>query len=68
VPEVKQQIVAMSLNASGMRDTARVLYISPNPVLLKRLVRKTIYFSKSIQMHDVVIGLFVNRYTFGRAV
>ena len=32
---------------------------------LKRLVRKTICFSKSIEMHDIVIGLFVNRYEFG---
>jgi insertion element IS1 protein InsB len=32
---------------------------------IKRLARKTIYFSKSIQMHDIVIGLFVNRYEFG---
>lgn len=31
----------------------------------KRLTRKTICFSKSIQMHDIVIGLFVNRYEFG---
>jgi IS1 family transposase len=35
---------------------------------MKRLVRKTICFSKSTQMHDLVIGLFVNRYAFGRAV
>jgi insertion element IS1 protein InsB len=35
---------------------------------MKRLVRKTICFSKTIQMHDIVIGLFVNRYAFGRAV
>jgi insertion element IS1 protein InsB len=32
---------------------------------MKRLTRKTICFSKSIQMHDIVIGLFVNRYEFG---
>jgi insertion element IS1 protein InsB len=32
---------------------------------LKRLTRRTICFSKSIQMHDIVIGLFVNRYEFG---
>jgi insertion element IS1 protein InsB len=32
---------------------------------IKRLARKTICFSKSIQMHDLVIGLFVNRYEFG---
>ena len=35
---------------------------------IKRLVRKTICFSKSTQMHDIVIGLFVNRYAFERAV
>jgi insertion element IS1 protein InsB len=34
----------------------------------ERLVRKTIYFSKSIQMHDLVIGVFVNRYVFGQAI
>jgi insertion element IS1 protein InsB len=32
---------------------------------LKRLVRKTICFSKSVLLHDIVIGLFVNRYEFG---
>jgi insertion element IS1 protein InsB len=32
---------------------------------IKRLTRKTICFSKSILMHDIVIGLFVNRYEFG---
>jgi insertion element IS1 protein InsB len=32
---------------------------------LKRLVRKTICFSKSIEMHDIIIGLFINRYEFG---
>ena len=30
----------------------------------KRLARKTICFSKSVFMHDTVIGLFVNRYEF----
>ena len=35
---------------------------------IKRLARKTICFSKSIQMHDIVIGLFVNRFEFGLAV
>jgi len=32
---------------------------------IKRLARKTICFSKSEQMHDLVIGLFINRYEFG---
>jgi len=35
---------------------------------LKRLARKTICFSKSVLMHDTVIGLFVNRYEFGNPV
>ncbi len=33
MPEVKHQIVDMAMNASGMRDTARALHISPNTVL-----------------------------------
>ena len=32
---------------------------------IKRLARKTICFSKSIQMHDIVLGLFINRYAYG---
>lgn len=35
---------------------------------IKRLARKTICFSKTILMHDVVIGLFINRYEFGVSV
>jgi insertion element IS1 protein InsB len=35
---------------------------------MKRLARKTICFSKTTQMHDIVLGLFGNRYAFGRAV
>lgn len=34
---------------------------------IKRLARKTICFSKSVLMHDTVIGLLINRYEFGRA-
>ena len=32
-PAVKQQIVDMALNASGIRDTARVLHVSPTTVI-----------------------------------
>lgn len=32
---------------------------------IKRLTRKTICFSKITVMHDVIIGLFINRYEFG---
>lgn len=35
---------------------------------IKRLARKTICFSKLEKMHDIVIGLFINRYEFGRAL
>jgi hypothetical protein len=33
---------------------------------IKRLVRRTICFSKTERMHDLVIGLFIHRYEFGR--
>lgn len=35
---------------------------------IKRLARKTICFSKSEKMHDIVIGLFINRYEFGLVI
>lgn len=35
---------------------------------IKRLTRKTICFSKTEEMHDLVIGLFINRYEFGLPV
>lgn len=31
---------------------------------IKRLARKTICFSKSARMHDIVIGMFINRFEF----
>ena len=35
---------------------------------IKRLVRRTICFSTTTTMHDLVIGLFINRYEFGVAI
>ena len=35
---------------------------------IKRLVRKTICFSQSRELHDSVIGLFINRYELGLPV
>jgi len=35
---------------------------------IKRLVRRTLCFSKLESMHDLVIGLFINRYEFGRSI
>jgi transposase-like protein len=37
--EIKRQLVDMALNASGMRDTARVLHVSPTTVI-KALKKK----------------------------
>ena len=39
-PEVKRQIVEMAMNASGIRDTARVLHVSPTTVLTELKKRK----------------------------
>ena len=35
---------------------------------IKRLARKTICFSRSEWLHDVVIGLFINRFEFGLSI
>jgi transposase-like protein len=35
-PEVTQQLVDMAMNASGLRDTARVLHVSPTTVSNER--------------------------------
>jgi len=35
---------------------------------IKRLVRRTMCFSKTTVMHDLVVGLFINRYEFGRLI
>ncbi len=35
---------------------------------IKRLVRKTICFSPSLQLHAIVVELFINRFSFGREV
>ena len=39
LPAIKQQVIEMSLNASGVRDTARVLQISTDTVI-KELEKK----------------------------
>ena len=35
---------------------------------IKRLVRRTMCFSKTTLMHDLVVGLFINRYEFEIAI
>ncbi len=39
--DVKQQIIEMAMNASGVRDTARVLHVSPTTVI-KELKKKSL--------------------------
>ncbi len=55
-----------SLHTVGKRNTQKIerkhLTLRTR---IKRLARKTICFSRSIVMHDIVIGLFINRYEFG---
>ena len=43
--EVKQQIVDMAMNASGIRDTARVLHVSPTTVI-NELKKKNLSLSR----------------------
>lgn len=38
--QVKQQIVEMAINGSGVRDTARVLHVSPSTVI-RELKKRT---------------------------
>jgi transposase-like protein len=47
LPEIKEQIIDMALNGSGLRDTARVLGISPDTVL-NELKKKRQHCSRAI--------------------
>ena len=61
--------VAAEQHTVGKENTQK---IESKPITLrtriKRLVRRTICFSKTERMHDLVIGLFINRYEFGIAI
>ena len=46
LPEVKEQILDMAMNSSGIRDTARVLRISPTTVI------ETIKKKSSFESHQ----------------
>ncbi len=64
-----QRHLAPEEHQPGKRNTQKTERI--NLILrtrIKRLARKTICFSKSTQMHDIVIGLFINRYAFALPV
>ena len=61
--------LAPEVHSPGKRNTQ---HIERNHLTLrtriKRLVCKTICISKSIELQDIVIGLFINRYEFGLPV
>ncbi len=55
-----------SLHKIGKQNTQKIENKHLNlRTRIKRLARKTICFSKTVLMHDLVIGLFINRYEFG---
>jgi transposase-like protein len=51
LPEVKEKIVEMATNGSGIRDTARVLGISPHTVIGE--IKKNSIRSQSISIGQV---------------
>ncbi len=58
-----------SKHAIGKRKTQRIERKHLNlKTRIKRLQRKTICFSKIEEMHDLVVGLFINRYEFGMTI
>lgn len=59
----------VELHQVGKRNTQRIerKHLSLR-TRIKRLLRKTICFSKTELMHDLVIGLFINRYEFGLSI
>jgi len=64
-----QRILPADKHVVSKRETQRIERKHLNfRTRLKRLARKTICFSKSAELHDTVIGLFINRYEFGRTV
>ncbi len=61
--------LAQSLHKIGKQNTQKIENKHLNlRTRIKRLARKTICFSKTVAMHDLVIGLFINRYEFGLSI
>jgi transposase-like protein len=44
-PHIKEQMIEMAMNASGIRDTARVLHVSPTTVI-KELKKRNLSCTK----------------------
>ena len=63
---VYERHIAPEQHEIGKENTQRIESKHINlRTRIKRLVRRTICFSKTTTMHDLVIGLFINRYEFG---
>ena len=61
--------LAQSLHKIGKQNTQKIENKHLNlRTRIKRLARRTICFSKTVAMHEGVIGLFINRYEFGLPV
>jgi len=53
----------------GKRNTQKIERKNLNlRTWVKRLTRKTICFSKPEEMHDITIGLLINKVEFGRDI
>ncbi len=60
-----QRNIPKAKHVVGKNNTQRIERKNLNlRTRIKRLVRKTICFSKSEKMHDIVIGLFINIHEF----
>jgi len=57
--------MAWETDVPRMKFERRVL---PIACTCYKMVRRTICFSKTERMHDLVVGLFINRYEFGRLI
>ncbi|MFY4512774.1 IS1 family transposase [Escherichia coli] len=60
-PGTHQKIIDMAMNGVGCRATARIMGVGLNTRQhLARLGRKSLSFSKSVELHDKVIGHYLN--------
>ena len=56
-PDIKQQIVDMAMNASGIHDTARVLHVSPTTVLKE--LKKTRVANLTREQYNGLLFVFL---------
>jgi insertion element IS1 protein InsB len=64
-----EQHIAAEQHTVGKENTQKIASKHINlRTRIKRLVRRTICFSTTERMHDLVIGLFINQYEFRVAV